>query len=128
MAQGVPSHIGSPTLYPEGDPYLDFLPPWRTEGLRAVVFVKQGSRKGTKRSGQEYQKPLLVLPGHQYEAMSFDQVYQEICRLLAVGKPRLRSMSYSPDGMLYTFSDGSQRVVKRPRTSPRKTGLEGSGS
>jgi hypothetical protein len=49
MAQGVPAHVGTPTLgygYESGDPYEAFLPPaLRINGriseddLRAVVFV-----------------------------------------------------------------------------------------
>jgi hypothetical protein len=78
LAQGVPAHIGTPTPghgYESGDPCESFLPPaLRIEGatseddLRAVVFVVSTSKKGTSRSGQEYESPLLVLTGPLYSA------------------------------------------------------------
>ena len=59
LAQGVPAHVGTPTLgygYESGDPFAAFLPPaLRIEDgvsendLRAVVFVASASRKGTAR-------------------------------------------------------------------------------
>src|SRR5712691_11641038 len=71
ITQGVPPQIGSPTPgcgYEDGDPYADFLPPpietdemGNAEYNRAVVLVTGETRKGTKRSGQEYADPLLVL-------------------------------------------------------------------
>ena len=81
LAQGVAAHIGTPTPgygYECGDPYEAFLPPaLRIESgvseddLRAVVFVVSTSKKGTVRSGQEYESPLLVLAGTEYAAMPF---------------------------------------------------------
>jgi hypothetical protein len=60
------------------NPYEAFLPPaLRIESgvseddLRAVVFVVSTSKKGTVRSGQEYESPLLVLTGTEYAAMPF---------------------------------------------------------
>lgn len=60
IAQGVPPHLGSPTPgcgYEDGDPYAAFLPPTvhtDAEGeapyMRAVVFVTEGTPKGTARS------------------------------------------------------------------------------
>jgi hypothetical protein len=71
-AQGVPAHIGTPTRglgYEDGDPYGEFLPPalevnaeGDSEFMRAVVFVTEETQKGTTRSPQEYENPLLVLP------------------------------------------------------------------
>ena len=62
LAQGVPPHIGSPTPgcgYEEGDPYAEFLPPalptdeqGEHEFLRAVVFVRLETAKGTGGNGQ----------------------------------------------------------------------------
>ena len=85
-AQGVPAHIGTPTPgygYESGDPFAAFLPPALSignevseDGLGAVVFVVSGSRKGTARSGQEYESPLLVLTGTR------------ICRSLVSGTAR----------------------------------------
>ena len=62
VAQGVPAHVGA-----EGhDPYDAFLPALSASvagGLRAVVFVVAGTAKGTSRSAQEYEAPLLVISG-----------------------------------------------------------------
>lgn len=92
-AQGVPPHIGTPTPgqgYEAGDPYSDFLPPaietdenGDAPFLRAVVIVRRGTRKGTERSGQEFPDPLLVLTGEEYAAMSMEEVYNRVCRILA---------------------------------------------
>lgn len=88
VAQGVPSHIGSPTIgagYEDGDPYAAFLPPAvRADGdvLRAVVFVVAGSPKGTPRSSQEYVRPLLVLTGAEYAAIPFAALHRRICDAL----------------------------------------------
>ena len=88
VAQGVPTHIGSPTIgagYEDGDPYAAFLPPAvRADGdvLRAVVFVVAGSPKGTPRSGQEYVSPLLVLTGAEYAAIPFAALHRRICDAL----------------------------------------------
>jgi hypothetical protein len=91
-AQGVPAHVGTPTPgygYESGDPYESFLPPaLRVEGatseddLRAVVFVVGASKKGTSRSGQEYEAPLLVLTGKEYAAMSFQVLHDRLCTAL----------------------------------------------
>src|SRR5438128_12412197 len=73
FAQGVPAHIGTPTPgygYEAGDPFEAFLPPAiriddaaAEENLRAVVFITSLTKKGTPRSGQEYESPLLMLTG-----------------------------------------------------------------
>lgn len=92
MAQGVPAHIGSPMPgngYEDGDPYASFLPPalrvpfdYDGTELRAVVFVRPGSPKGTSRSGQEYVSPLLVLTGAEYEAMPFPVLHARLATAL----------------------------------------------
>jgi hypothetical protein len=92
LAQGVPAHIGTPTPgygYESGDPYAAFLPPALQIGdetaeddLRAVVFVVAASKKGTSRSGQEYESPLLVLTGKEYVGMSFQVLHDRLCTVL----------------------------------------------
>ncbi len=92
LAQGVPGHVGTPTPgygYESGDPYESFLPPAvRIDGvtseddLRAVVFVTSTSKKGTSRSGQEYETPLLVLTGKEYAATSFQVLHDRLCTAL----------------------------------------------
>jgi hypothetical protein len=110
IAQGVPAHIGSPTPgcgYEDGDPYAEFLPPalhtdenGEHEYLRAVVFVKAGTPKGTARSGQEYSSTLLVCTGEEYAAMTFQTLYERICEALRGGRPRLVAQVLTPDGRL----------------------------
>jgi hypothetical protein len=108
IAQGVPAHIGSPTPgcgYEDGDPYAEFLPPalWTDENgeheyMRAVVFVRAGTAKGTKRSAQEYTSPLLVLTGEKYASMTFEALHERICDALRGGRPRLVAQVLTPDG------------------------------
>lgn len=92
LAQGVPAHVGTPSAgygYENGDPYSEFLPPaivvaddGDLAALRAVVFVVRGSKKGTPRSGQEYQMPLLVLDGAEYDRIPFQALHDRICAAL----------------------------------------------
>ena len=99
FAQGVPAHIGSPTPgngYENGDPYSDFLPPLVEVSpdydgllLRAVVFVTDETEKGTFRCGQEFIRPLLVLSGAEYKAMSFSDLHERLCDALRGSRPRL---------------------------------------
>ena len=97
FAQGVPAHVGTPTPgygYESGDPYAEFLPPaLRLENrtpensLRAVVFIVNGTRKGTARAGQEYESPLLVVSGAEYAAMPFQDLHDRLCDALRGTKP-----------------------------------------
>lgn len=97
-AQAVPAHIGSPTPgcgYEDGDPYAAFLPPpVQTDEMgdaahhRAVVFIREGTQKGTQRSGQEYVNPLLVLTGQTYAAITFQRLLQLLVEAVRSG-PRV---------------------------------------
>jgi len=120
VAQGVPPHIGSPTPgcgYEEGDPYTDFLPPpvetdenGEAACLRAVVFVTQGTAKGTTRSAQEYVNPLLVLTGKEYAAIPFADLHARLCDALREGKPRVVAQYFKPGGGIRTLlDDGTTR-------------------
>ncbi len=91
IAQGVPPHIGARTSGRPGkeeDPYATFLPPAGAipaddDGqtmMRAVVFVMEGTPKGTARSPQEYAHPLLVLSGQEYAAITFTQLHRASAR------------------------------------------------
>ena len=104
LAQGVPAHIGTPTPgygYESGDPYEPFLPPaLRIESgvseddLRAVVFVVSTSKKGTVRSGQEYESPLLVLTGiHAFQFLGERQSVFHPSKQLASSLQHFRSCS-----------------------------------
>jgi len=58
IAQGVPAHVGAEAT----DQFALFLPPMPgnvAAGLRAVVFVAEGTVKGTAQSAQEYRAPLM---------------------------------------------------------------------
>jgi hypothetical protein len=118
IAQGVPAHIGSPTPgcgYEDGDPYSAFLPPpmitnedGEHQYMRAVVFVTEGTAKGTDRSHQEYVDPLLILTGEEYATMTFDDLYRRICDALRGDRPRLAAQWLTPDGRLkLLFEDGT---------------------
>jgi hypothetical protein len=122
-AQGVPSHIGSPTPgcgYEEGDPYATFLPPaieaqpndLSLSFMRAMVFVTSESRKGTERSHQEYMDPLLVLTGEEYAIMPLDDLHEKLCTALRRNHPRLILQKFGADGKMdLIFEDGSQETV-----------------
>lgn len=118
LAQGVPAHVGTPTPgygYESGDPYEAFLPPAVRIGngtsesdLRGVVFVVSTAKKGTTRSGQEYESPLLVLTGAEYAAMPFQDLHDHLCDALRGTKPRLVLEVLRPDSATtLVFEDGS---------------------
>ena len=118
FAQGVPAHVGTPTPgfgYESGDPYKAFLPPALRIGsetsddhLRAVVFVVGGAKKGTARSGQEYDSPLLTLSGAEYAAMPFQDLHDQLCDALRGTRPRLVIELSRPDSTTtLVFDDGS---------------------
>jgi hypothetical protein len=122
VAQGVPSHIGSPTPgcgYEDGDPYAAFLPPAidarpynQPDIMRAVVFVISETRKGTERSHQEYVNSLLVLTGEDYANKPFDVLYEKLCTALRGQRPRLLAHWMESDGQIHLFfEDGTQETV-----------------
>jgi len=117
LAQGVPAHVGTPTPgygYESGDPYAAFLPPalridnTPEDELRAVVFVVSMTKKGTSRSDQEYESPLLVLAGAEYAATPFQVLHDRLCATLRGDRPFLMMEVFGAD---YTstlvFEDGS---------------------
>jgi hypothetical protein len=119
LAQGVPAHIGTPTPgygYESGDPYEPFLPPAvriergaSEDDLRAVVFVVSTSKKGTTRSGQEYESPLLVLTGAEYAAMPFQVLHDRLCTELRGTKPQMVLEELGRDSTTaLVFEDGSR--------------------
>jgi hypothetical protein len=119
LAQGVPAHVGTPTPgygYESGDPYEAFLPPaLRIDGgtseddLRAVVFVGSTSNKGTARSGQEYESPLLVLTGTEYAATPFQVLHDRLCKALRGTRPQLVLEVFRSDSATtVVFEDGSK--------------------
>jgi hypothetical protein len=116
-AQGVPAHIGTPTKgfgYDGGDPYADFLPPpvevnaeGDSEFMRAVVFVTEGTEKGTGRSPQEYVNPLLVLSGRDYALISFVELHTRVCDALRGKSPEVVAQTFTANGDIQLIlSDG----------------------
>ena len=75
--QGVPGHIGHPSVCPDGDPYAAFLPPVveDPDKLWAVVIVQEGRKN---KDMQRYVDPLLTLSGEEYQTLSFDEMLQRI--------------------------------------------------
>ena len=125
IAQGVPPHIGTPTSgfgYEAGDPCAAFLPPAIAmppadgdRAMRAVVFVAEGTPKGTVRSPQEYVSPLLVLSGREYGAIPFAELHERICDALRGARPRCVGESWGPDGSVrLMFEDDSARDIGGP--------------
>jgi hypothetical protein len=113
-AQAVPAHIGSPTPgcgYEKGDPYAEFLPPpvetdeeGQAEYHRAVVFITDETKKGTKRSGQEYVDPLLVLSGQKYAKMPFEMLLGKLEEAVRSG-PRVVAEYLDSDGETHIIRD-----------------------
>ena len=116
-AQAVPPHIGSPTPgcgYEDGDPYADFLPPpvetnkdGEADYNRAVVFVTEGTRKGTARNGQEYVDPLLVLTGEEYAKMPFQTLLDKLEEAIRTG-PRVVMEYYDSEGDTHIVRDDKE--------------------
>lgn len=139
FAQGVPAHVGSPTPgygYESGDPFVVFLPPaLRIEGgiseddLRAVVFVSCATKKGTARSGQEYESPLLMLTGAEYAAMPFQELHDRLCTALRGTRPQLVLQVFGSDvTTTLVFEDGSTRIAaldSSSTTMPSSSSVEG---
>src|ERR1700733_12719259 len=108
IAQAVPPHIGSPSAgagYESGGPYGTFLPPpvaVDSDGdaphARAVVFVTGFTPKGTERNGQEYQSPLLVLTGEEYDKITFADLHERICSVLRGNRAPVIAQVFRPDG------------------------------
>jgi hypothetical protein len=99
IAQGVPAHVGAEIP----DPYISFLPERPNSvavDLRAVVFVVEGTAKGTIHSAQEYSAPLFVLSGVDYASVPFSALHARICEALRGDRPRLVAEVMQPDGRL----------------------------
>jgi hypothetical protein len=77
-----------------------------------VVFVAQGTPKGTARSAQEYVNPLLVLSGREYATIAFDQLHELLCRALRGHRPRLVAEVWgAAGGGQLIFEDGTSTDV-----------------
>jgi len=119
IAQGVPARVGVPSpdaAAEHADPYASFLPSAdgggvnEAEPLRAVVFVTEGTLKGTARSAQEYVAPLLVMSGREYATLVFPELHAKVCDALRGHRPRLVAESWGPDRRVRMFfEDASVR-------------------
>jgi hypothetical protein len=104
IAQAVPAHVGVEA----SDPYASFLPTLQNSvaaNLRAVVFVVEGTAKGTIRSAQEYSAPLFVLSGVEYASVPFTALHTRFCDALRGDRPRLLAEVIQPDGTSKLFFD-----------------------
>ena len=104
IAQGVPAHVGLEA----SDPYASFLPTLQNSvaaNLRAVVFVAEGTAKGTIRSAQEYSAPLFVLSGVEYASVCFTALYTRVCDALRGDRPPLLAEIIQTDGTSKLFFD-----------------------
>jgi hypothetical protein len=120
MAQGVPAHIGSPSPdagYDGGDPFGAFLPPpvpvdadGDARHMRAVVFVTEFTHKGTDRCPQEYQSPLLVLTGEEYDKITFADLHERLCSVLRGNRAPVIAQVLRPDG-------STELIRHRPKRS-----------
>ncbi len=72
--QGVPNHIDY-----IGEAW-DWLPPIdkSKKYMRAVVFILDDTVKGTDRCGQEYDNPLLIMSGREYEKAKFTDLMTQL--------------------------------------------------
>ena len=84
--------------------------------LRAVVFVVEGTAKGTIRSAQEYSEPLFVLSGVEYASVPFSALHTRLCNALRGDRPRLVAEVMQPDGSLkLIFENESVADIIAPR-------------
>ncbi len=76
------------------------------------------SKKGTSRSGGEYESPLLMLAGSEYAAIPFQALHDNLCDALRGDRPRLVMEVFDGDGRAtLMFEDGSTRPGP-PLTKP----------
>lgn len=104
IGQGVPAHVGAEVPDPYS-PFLPALPHSVAVDLRAVVFVIEGTTKGTIRSAQEYSAPLFVLSGVEYASIPFTALHTRVCHALRGDRPRLLAEVIQPDGTSRLFFD-----------------------
>jgi hypothetical protein len=121
IAQGVPAHVGAEAL----DPYASFLPTLPNSvavDLRAVVFIVEGTAKGTTRSAQEYSAPLLMLSGVEYAPAPFSALHTRFGDALRNDRPRLLAEVVQPDGSSKLIFEGRLRrnpvLLQRTERSP----------
>jgi hypothetical protein len=81
------------------------------------VFVLGDSPKGTARSGQEYESPLLVMTGADYEATPFQILHDRLCAELRGTRPGLVLQVFRPNATsALAFEDGPwQSLPSEPR-------------
>jgi len=97
--------------------------------LRAVVIVTAGTPKGTARSGQEYESPLVVQSGREYLQTSFQSLQARICDALRGGRPRVIGEIRQPDGSVKVlYEDHSAIVVPAPNGGLADSSPEGRGA
>jgi len=88
----------------------------RVSDLRAVVFIVGQTKKGTSRSGQEYESSLLVLSGTEYAATSFQALHDRLCTALRGDRPGLALHVLAGDGTSTLIFDDGSAVAGPPIT------------
>ena len=78
--------------------------------MRAVVVVTEFTPKGTDRSPQEYQSPVLVLSGEEYSRITFADLHERICAALRGNRAAIVAEILRPDG--------SSTIIRQPRNTP----------
>ena len=85
--------------------------------------------KGTTRSGQEYESPLLLLTGAEYAATPFQVLHDRLCTRLRGTRPQLVLQLFGSDlTTTLVFDDGSTRIaaLDSPSTTmPSSSSVEG---
>lgn len=94
--------------------------PEAEDGLRAVVSVTSGTKKGTSRAGQEYESPLLVLTGTEYAAMPFADLHSRRCDALRGSGPRVVAQLFLPDSPSKLVSDDGTTATQDESVDDRK--------
>ena len=92
------------------------LVPSASSPLRAVVFVIRTTKKGTSRSGQEYESPLLVLTGAEYTAMPSQVLHDRLCTTLRGDLPGLMMELFGADGTRTLVFEGGATTPGPPIT------------
>jgi hypothetical protein len=146
MAQGVPAHVGAPASDADGweeDPYAAFLPPVGAaphdddgQAMRAVVFVVEGTPKGTAGRRRSTSVPSLCCPARSTPPSRSTVASHDLRRPAGQPSPG-RGRSVGPEWSWPGRLRGRQRsgdrerrrlkTVRRPGSDHPAPGFEMSG-
>jgi hypothetical protein len=66
--------------------------------LSFELLVTEFTKKGTERSGQEYQTPLLVLTGEEYDKTTLAELHERLCSALRGDRAPVVAQIFRPNG------------------------------